>query len=84
MTVFFPVNNVRTMDFNANDVGFLSSNALHLHREYGRYRPGVPGDVRIPGPVNRPLRVHGRLAEPMDEKIAHSAGDGASELQQVA
>ena len=27
MTVFFPVDNARTMDFNANDVGFVPSNA---------------------------------------------------------
>jgi oxalate decarboxylase len=29
MTVFFPVDNARTMDFNANDVGFVPSNAPH-------------------------------------------------------
>jgi oxalate decarboxylase len=27
MTVFFPVDNARTMDFNANDVGHVPSNA---------------------------------------------------------
>jgi len=29
MTVFLPVENARTMDFNANDVGFVPSNAPH-------------------------------------------------------
>src|ERR1700733_11008188 len=29
MTVFYPVDNARTMDFNANDVGYVPSNAPH-------------------------------------------------------
>jgi oxalate decarboxylase len=29
MTVFFPVDNARTMDFNANDVGYVPNNAPH-------------------------------------------------------
>jgi oxalate decarboxylase len=29
MTVFFPVDNARTMDFSANDVGYVPSNAAH-------------------------------------------------------
>src|SRR5438270_6633407 len=29
MTVFFPVDNARTMDFNASDVGYVPSNAPH-------------------------------------------------------
>ena len=29
MTVFFPVDNARTVDFNANDVGCVPSNAPH-------------------------------------------------------
>ena len=29
MTVFFPVDNARTVDFNANDVGYVPSNAPH-------------------------------------------------------
>jgi oxalate decarboxylase len=35
MTVFFPVNNARTMDFNANDVGFVPSNAPHYVENTG-------------------------------------------------
>jgi hypothetical protein len=27
MTLFFPYDNARTMDFNANDVGYVPSNA---------------------------------------------------------
>ena len=33
MTVMFPVDNARTVDFNANDVGYVPSNAPHLHRK---------------------------------------------------
>jgi oxalate decarboxylase len=29
MTVFYSVDNARTMDFNANDVGYVPSNAPH-------------------------------------------------------
>ncbi len=29
MTVFFPVDNARMVDFNANDVGCVPSNAPH-------------------------------------------------------
>jgi oxalate decarboxylase len=29
MTVFFPVDNARTIDFNANEVGYVPSNAPH-------------------------------------------------------
>jgi oxalate decarboxylase len=35
MTVFFPVENARTMDFNANDVGFVPSNAPHYVENTG-------------------------------------------------
>jgi oxalate decarboxylase len=35
MTVFFPVENARTMDFNANDVGFVPSNAPHFVENTG-------------------------------------------------
>ena len=35
MTVFFPVNNARTMDFNANDVGYVPSNAPHYIENTG-------------------------------------------------
>ncbi len=35
MTVFFPVSNARTMDFNANDVGFVPSNAPHYVENTG-------------------------------------------------
>src|ERR1700761_6343269 len=35
MTVFFPVDNARTMDFNANDVGFVPSNAPHYIENTG-------------------------------------------------
>ena len=29
MTVFFPVDNARTVDFHANDIGYVPSNAGH-------------------------------------------------------
>jgi oxalate decarboxylase len=35
MTVFFPVDNARTMDFSANDVGFVPSNAPHYFENTG-------------------------------------------------
>jgi oxalate decarboxylase len=35
MTVFFPVDQARTMDFNANDVGFVPSNAPHYIENTG-------------------------------------------------
>lgn len=35
MTVFFPVENARTMDFNVNDVGFVPSNAPHYVENTG-------------------------------------------------
>ena len=35
MTVYFPVSNARTVDFNANDVGFVPSNAPHYIENTG-------------------------------------------------
>ena len=35
MTVFYPVDNARTMDFNANDVGYVPSNAPHYIENTG-------------------------------------------------
>ncbi|MGA2850335.1 MAG: cupin domain-containing protein [Terracidiphilus sp.] len=35
MTVFFPVDNARTMDFNANDIGYIPSNAPHYIENTG-------------------------------------------------
>ncbi len=35
MTVFFPVDNARTMDFSANDVGYVPSNAPHYLENTG-------------------------------------------------
>jgi oxalate decarboxylase len=35
MTVMFPVDNARTMDFNANDVGYVPSNAPHYIENTG-------------------------------------------------
>jgi oxalate decarboxylase len=35
MTVFSPVDNARTMDFNANDVGYVPSNAPHYIENTG-------------------------------------------------
>jgi oxalate decarboxylase len=35
MTVFFPVDNAHTMDFNTNDVGFVPSNAPHYLENTG-------------------------------------------------
>jgi oxalate decarboxylase len=35
MTVFFPVDNARTVDFNANDVGYVPSNAGHYIENTG-------------------------------------------------
>jgi oxalate decarboxylase len=35
MTVFFPVDNARTMDFNANDVGYVPANAPHYIENMG-------------------------------------------------
>ncbi|MEA2540236.1 MAG: oxalate decarboxylase [Acidobacteriaceae bacterium] len=35
MTVFFPVDNARTVDFNSNDVGYVPSNAPHYIENTG-------------------------------------------------
>ncbi|QNI33394.1 cupin domain-containing protein [Alloacidobacterium dinghuense] len=35
MTVFYPVDNARTMDFSANDVGYVPSNAPHYVENIG-------------------------------------------------
>jgi len=35
MTVFYPVDNARTMDFNTNDVGYVPSNAPHYIENTG-------------------------------------------------
>ena len=35
MTVFLPVENARTMDFNANDVGYVPSNSPHYIENTG-------------------------------------------------
>ncbi len=35
MTVFFPVDNARTMDFNANDVGYVPASAPHYIENTG-------------------------------------------------
>lgn len=35
MTVFFPVDNARTMDYSANDVGYVPSNAPHYFENTG-------------------------------------------------
>jgi oxalate decarboxylase len=35
MTVFFPADNARTSDFNANDVGYVPSNAAHYIKNTG-------------------------------------------------
>lgn len=35
MTVFFPINNARTVDFRANDVGYVPSNAGHYIENTG-------------------------------------------------
>jgi oxalate decarboxylase len=35
MTVFFPVDNAKTMDFNANDVGYVPNNAPHYIENTG-------------------------------------------------
>jgi oxalate decarboxylase family bicupin protein len=35
MTVFFPVDNARTMDLNANDAGYIPSNAPHYIENTG-------------------------------------------------
>ena len=35
MTVFVPVDNARTVDFNANDVGYVPSNAGHYIENTG-------------------------------------------------
>ena len=35
MTVFFPVDNARTMDFHTNDIGFVPNNAPHYIENTG-------------------------------------------------
>ena len=35
MTVFYPVDNARTMDFNANDIGYIPSSAPHYIENTG-------------------------------------------------
>ena len=45
MTVLMPPGKARTMDFNANDVGFVPAVAGHYVENTGRYGSGISGDV---------------------------------------
>jgi oxalate decarboxylase len=42
MTVFFPLDKARTVDFHANDVGYVPSNAGHYIENHWRHRCGLP------------------------------------------
>jgi len=41
MTVFLPVDNARTVDFNPNDVGYVPLQRRSLYREYRGHRRGI-------------------------------------------
>jgi oxalate decarboxylase len=46
MTVFFPADNARTVDFNPNVVGYVPSNAPHYIENTGGHRRDIPGAAR--------------------------------------
>lgn len=60
MTVYFPVDNARTMDFNANDVGYVPSNAPHYIENTGDtdlvFLETLPGSVFMDVSLNQWLR----------------------------
>lgn len=60
MTVFFPVDNARTVDFNANDVGFVPSNSGHYIENTGDtdavFLEMLPADVFKDVSLNNWLR----------------------------
>lgn len=60
MTVYFPVDNARTMDFNANDVGYVPSNAPHYIENTGDtdlvFLETLPGAVFMDVSLNQWLR----------------------------
>jgi oxalate decarboxylase len=68
MTVFFPVDNARTVDFHANDVGYVPK-CRPLYREHRQHRRGLPGNVRL-----------GHLAGCLAQSMAptHPGGNGSS------
>jgi oxalate decarboxylase len=72
MTVFFPVDNARTMDFNANDVGYVPSNAPHNIENTGGTDLIFSGDL-----CGR--RVHRCVSEPVAAARAQRDAKGASE-----
>src|SRR3984893_15310536 len=60
MTVFFPVDNARTVDFNPNDVGYVPSNAPHYIENTGDtdalFLEMLPSDVFEDVSLNQWLR----------------------------
>ncbi len=60
MTVFFPVDNAKTMDFNANDVGYVPSNAPHYIENTGDtdliFLEALPSEIFTDVSVNQWLR----------------------------
>jgi len=77
MTVFFPVDNARTVDFNPNDVGYVPSNAGHYIENTGDtdavFLELLPSDVFEDVSLNQWLR---RLPAQMVQ--AHLGFDKAS------
>jgi oxalate decarboxylase len=77
MTVFFPVDNARTVDFNPNDIGYVPSNAGHYIENTGDtdavFLEMLPSDVFEDVSLNQWLR---RLPAQMVE--AHLGFDKAS------
>jgi oxalate decarboxylase len=77
MTVFFPYDNARTVDFNSNDVGYVPSNAPHYIENTGDtdavFLEMLPSDVFEDVSLNQWLR---RLPAQMVQ--AHLGFDKAS------
>jgi len=77
MTVFFPYDNARTVDFNSNDVGYVPSNAPHYIENTGDtdavFLEMLPSDVFEDVSLNQWLR---RLPAQMVQ--AHPGFDKAS------
>ena len=77
MTVFFPYDNARTVDFNSNDVGYVPSNAPHYIENTGDtdavFLEMLPSDVFEDVSLNQWLR---RLPAQMVQ--AHLGFDQAS------
>jgi oxalate decarboxylase len=72
MTVFYPVDNARTMDFSANDVGYVPPNAPH-------YVENTGDTDLVVLELFRSRRVLGCFSEPVAQALPQRNAEGTSE-----